>query len=464
MAAAKLTQPMGSCPTFRAGRKVTELQQNRLWAEVNKEPSRPSGHILQDMAGTGTPSTISLRHANRLRAEWGLSRGKGRPHGPAKPVQEAGALVKLTPHMPSIGVHLFAAWLESTETMSTVVELLCHRIDRYCEDHPDADFALLDHKKETLVRRFEALFYAPLLGIDKMSELDMKEHALKTLVGVQYHSSTLNQFLGQLERVNADEALLPALLPAEPGCIGYVDGHMIAFWTSKSMHKGKITMLGRIMAGSQAVVAHNEDGQAIYVQYSPPDIRMPHFIVQYCQKIMEATGIEVFVIDREVNSVELARDFEEKGIGLLSMLDRNEYDGLSSWTLTPIGTLADGSSVYEGTWAKPRPNDPRHFVLVQTNDRVLPYWGTSKVKECLCPFEWPDVYRERTEIQEYRFKEMKAHGALDVNYGTKKVTGPDRHQQRACQDLTQSIEKTQQRVSRKEQLVKDQQAKVTESQ
>lgn len=203
------------------------------------------------------------------------------------------------------------------------------------------------------------------------------------------------------------------------------------------MHKGKITMLGRIMAGSQAVVAHDENGHALSVQYHPPDIRMPHFIVEYCRKISEKTSTEVFVIDREVNSVELAAKFEENGLGLLSMLDSNEYHGLSSWTVTPIGSLIeDRSTVYEGQWAQPRPNDPRHFVLVQTGDKALPYWGTSKVKEVLDPPEWPQVYRQRTHIQEYRFKEMKAHGTLDVNYGAKTVSGPDRHQQRACEKLT----------------------------
>ncbi len=117
----------------------------------------------------------------------------------------------------------------------------------------------------------------------------------------------------------------------------------------KGKGKGKITMLGRIMAGSQAMVAHDENGHALCVQYYPPDIRMPHFIVDYCRKIAVKTSTEVFVIDREVNSVELAAKFEENGLGLLSMLDSNEYDGLSSWTVTPIASLIeDGSTVYEG--------------------------------------------------------------------------------------------------------------------
>jgi hypothetical protein len=52
-------------------------------------------------------------------------------------------------------------------------------------------------------------------------------------------------------------------LPAQGGRLTYVDGHRIASWSRKAMQKGKITMRGRIMAGSQAVSSHDERGQAV---------------------------------------------------------------------------------------------------------------------------------------------------------------------------------------------------------
>jgi hypothetical protein len=42
---------------------------------------------------------------------------------------------------------------------------------------------------------------------------------------------------------------------------------MMASWSRLAMHKGNITMLGRIMAGSQAVIAHDQSGQAVFVEY-----------------------------------------------------------------------------------------------------------------------------------------------------------------------------------------------------
>jgi len=56
-----------------------------------------------------------------------------------------------------------------------------------------------------------------LVGIDRLSELGIREHPLQTLIGHGYQSSTLSQFLGQLARVGADEALMPTLLPEQMG-------------------------------------------------------------------------------------------------------------------------------------------------------------------------------------------------------------------------------------------------------
>ena len=77
------------------------------------------------------------------------------------------------------------------------------------------------------------MLYAPLFGIVKLTEYDMKKHALEMIVGAGYRSSTLNQFLGQLERVEAGEALVPALVPQESGAVCHIDSHIIAFWTKR---------------------------------------------------------------------------------------------------------------------------------------------------------------------------------------------------------------------------------------
>ena len=381
-----------------------------------------------------------------------------------KKSESQGYLVQVTPRLSCVGVHLFAHGLDQQESLAQVVARLMQAIEVYKQTYPDDDFALLHHREQTLLRRFQALFFAPLVGIETLTGFDTHEHPLQTLLGRGYHSSTLTQFLGHLERIDAAEALMPALVPDTAGQITYVDGHMIAYWSRVSMHKGKITMLGRIMAGSQAVIAHNEAGHALFVAYYPPDIHVSQVIVAYCHQVALATGTALFVIDRAVNAVAIACAFDNQGFGLLSMLDDNEHDGLDSFEATVVDTREDGTRVYSGAWKVPRPDDPRHFVIVKpTEGKTVVYWGTPQVKETLETTEWPRVSLERNEIQEHSFKRLMDHGALTTNYGRKKITGPDRHQQRMREQVEKALETAQKRVHKKAEGLKAQQDKVGES-
>jgi hypothetical protein len=66
-------------------------------------------------------------------------------------------------------------------------------------------------------------------------------------------------------------------------------------------------------------------------------------------------------------------------------------------------------------------------------------------------------------MQEHSFKRMIDHGALNTNYGRKKIVGPDRQQQRKREDVAASLETAQQRVANKVEALQQQQAKVAKS-
>lgn len=453
-------------PSFEPGRKLGAVPLAVLWQLLEEAPQCPSRVVLDKLAQHQPRVQVSVRHLNRLRAKWKRSRPKGRPRHQlvSAPRAQPAALVQLTPHVSRVGVHLFARWLEQQGLLTPLVLAVQQAIEVYQRHHRDEDFALLHHRQATLLRRLQALVLAPVLGIEHLTEFDRHEHALETVIGRSYQSSTLTQFLGQLERIEAAEALMPLLLPPGTAEMTYIDAHMMPYWSRLSMHKGKITMLGRIMAGSQALIAHNEVAQALLVAYYPPDLPLSEVIVAYCQEVVMITGCDLFVIDRAVNSVGMARAFTAQGWGLLCMLDDNEHQGLSSFAARPVGRLEDGARVSFGTWQVPRPDDPRHFVIVEPQaSKTLVYWATPRLRDTLAPLEWPCVYRERNEIQEHSFKRMIDHGALNVNYGRKTMVGPDRHQQRARAKLEQDLEGTQRRLKRKAQALDVQQQKVAES-
>src|SRR2546425_505809 len=399
----KLNPP--SSPSFYAGRKLGDVEKAWLWTLLHEDPQCPSRLLLDKVAQSHAPIDISVRHLNRLRGGWQLNRPKGRPRqAPCRrPAASGTEVIQMRPRLPYVGVHLFAQWLEQQGAFDPVIAQLTQAIEAHQQAHPGDDFALLHHREQTLLRRFQALFFAPLFGIERLTAFDTHEHPLATLLGRNYQSSTLHQFLGQLERVGAGEALVPALLPAQAGQITYIDGHMIAYWSRVAMHKGKITMRGRILADSQAVIAHNEAGHAVFVEYHPPDIHLSRLIVAYCQKVVEATGSALFVIDRAVNSLAMAAAFAKQDWGLLCMLDDNEHHGLESFEATSEGLLDDGSQVYSGSWKELREDDLRHFVIVEPAEgKTLVYWGTPKVKAALAPTEWPRVDQELQGAQHHQ--------------------------------------------------------------
>jgi hypothetical protein len=452
---AALSQPTlaaPSSPPFCDGRKFSEVEQAVLWTLLQQDPQCTSRALLAQAAEHRIWPRVSLRQLNRWRAQWQLSRGKGRPCGfSAGVAMHAGCkVVCVTPRLSFVGVHLLARWLDQQEALEPVVAGLKKAISAYQSTHPDDDFALLHHRDVTLSHRFEALLLAPLLGIERLIAFDTQEHPMATLIGQSYQSTTLNQFLGQLERIEAAPWLMPILLPAPGGKLVYVDGHMIAYWSRKALHKGKMTMRGRLMAGSQAVISHDEMGQAVYVAYYPPDVHLSQLILAYCEQVAWATGSNLFVIDRAVNSKAIAQACDEVGLGLLCMLDDNEHHGLESFEATAVKTLDDGTRLFEGPWKVAREDDDRHFVIVEPQDsKTVVYWGSPKVKAELEASAWPEIYRARTELQENAFKRMIEHGALDINVGRKTILGPDRHQQRAEAKVREVLEAAKRRVAKK---------------
>jgi len=102
-------------------------------------------------------------------------------------------------------------------------------------------------------------------------------------------------------------------------------------------------------------------------------------------------------------------------------------------------------------------------MVAPVEGKTLVYWGTPRVKATVEPTAWPQVYRERSERQEHSLKRMIDHGALNTNYGRKKILGADRHQQRVREHLDHALAAAPKRVEKQGKEVKTQQAKVGES-
>ena len=256
---------------------------------------------------------VSVRPLQRWRATWQRHRRTGRPRHVAGSPAAGGALVQVTPHLSSVGVHLLAPWLDQQEACEPVVARRQPAIAAQKSAPPADNFALWPHRGQTRRRRCAALFVAPLFGLEPLTACDTHAPPLQTLRGRGSHRTTLRPLLGQRERLAAAAALQPALVPDKTSRIPDVDGPMMAYGSRTSRHKGTSTLLGRIMAGSHAVIAQDDTGHAVGVESHPPDIHLAQVLVASCQNAAWATGSALLVIDRAVNSLAMACAFAPQG-------------------------------------------------------------------------------------------------------------------------------------------------------
>src|SRR6266849_6355270 len=120
-------------PAFYGGRKLSKVEQALLWTLLQEEPECPSRVLLDKVAQRQRPLAVSLRHRNQWRAPWQLNRRKGRPHQVScpRPVASGAAVVRITPRLSSVGVHLFAHWLDQQDLFGLVVAQLTQAVAAY---------------------------------------------------------------------------------------------------------------------------------------------------------------------------------------------------------------------------------------------------------------------------------------------------------------------------------------------
>jgi hypothetical protein len=133
-----------SSPAFYAGTKLSEVEQALLWTLLQQDPTCPSRVLLTQVAQRHRAISVSLRQVNRWRAIWGLNRGKGRPcRGEAPgPVEGEVSVLRVTPQLSFVGVHLFAHWFHQRHAFDPVVAQLEQALAMHRQRHPEEDFAL----------------------------------------------------------------------------------------------------------------------------------------------------------------------------------------------------------------------------------------------------------------------------------------------------------------------------------
>ena len=317
------------------------------------------------------------------------------------------------------------------------------------------------------------LIFLPVLDATRPWQLrDTLGTGLLGVCQTAYRFETIERCLGELKHLHVGQALrqtlcrtwVQTLVAPEVPLHIYVDAHLKPHGTHLFMPCGHVAMLKRVMPCTRQIMVTTPEGYVLEILDRVGDGHLRHDLPGIEQELERVTrhAVTLTIVDREANSVELARNYAQSDhFALLTLLDDSVAAGLVLGTpeAAQIFRLAGrwqsltaepGASLAPAVWGPARqdPEDPRVFWLVREDatDQLRAVYSLSQpVVECA-----PDVAavlqgsgarriytcptagagRARWPAMEGVIREMVAGANLNENYGYNSYEVPNRLRQR----------------------------------
>jgi transposase len=205
--------------------------------------------------------------------------------------------------------------------------------------------------RESLMRHTLALFSLPIVTSNgKVRSVDNpRGNALEYLCGFNYKASTLDMHIRDLKYLQISNLLIETTAKFwidfwnsrtksdNIFACYYLDGNTKALWSSKSCHKGKVTMLGRVMNCLEQVFIHDGQGHPLYFQtfnghadFGENALKMVDQISEYLEKNTDLgkqfAVNRILVMDAAGNGVKTLREMTKSGYNFITMLDSNQIN------------------------------------------------------------------------------------------------------------------------------------------
>jgi len=313
---------------------------------------------------------------------------------------------------------------------------------------------IFTRSKRTLMRYTLALFSLPLVtGNGRVQSVNNpRGNALQYLCGYNYKVATLSKYLSELKYLQMADELITTTARfwidfwtsrhhSEPlfACY-YIDGNTKALWSSISCHKGKVTMLGRVMNCLEQVFIHDGYGHPIYFQtfngHADLGKHALHMLDRISAYLNEAslsdesfTVNRILIFDGGGNGVKTLRGLCQSKYHFITILDANQvterklkcasdkkrYEYGEAYLVESVIELEDSHEkgyLFETRAVQVHWDNQRKAVLI-----------TSLSKDIFSPDNVVKSYFDRWPMQELTFKDMKSQVNIHrvVGYGKKSV-------------------------------------------
>jgi len=345
-----------------------------------------------------------------------------------------------------------------------VVEAVTERVERarqaYQEVNQGASLRLLTSLRETIWSKFDHLLYLPLLKLERPRDLYYYQgQGLQSLYGFTYKYLPLEQFLGQLTRLELGQPLANTLArcyaqawyEANETLFIFADWHVKPHWTKSLAHCGSVTMWGRVMPGTKQLVVTGPGGRLLIGWNAAIDCHFSGVLVEMEAEL--ATIVErpiaYTIVDSEGSGLALAERYAEADRAYLSVLPRNPGHDLTEFKLHgPWQSVVDDPAheVVEASWVDEDKagQEVRRLILMRPVASTHPtriYAG--RIPTTIAVAHIPPLFRQRWSHQEWRFREMVKGANLNVNYGYSYDQVPHRTRQRQWDKAQEKVEVTQ---------------------
>lgn len=254
-------------------------------------------------------------------------------------------------------------------------------LDEQCRKKRVVSMRIFSRSRASLMRYTLALFSLPFVTMNgRIRSIDNpRGNALAYLCGYNYKAATLTRYLSELTYLQVSQTLITTTARfwiefwdrrnrSETMFVCYyLDGNTKALWSSKSCHKGKVTMLGRVMNGLEQVFIHDGQGHPIYFRTFNGHADLGKHVLSMMEKISDYVK-EVTTSETPMGVNKILFSMEEvmgselcEGSAILSIIS------LRSWMPTKSMSAKSKRSVRRSAMNTAR----RGWWIVTSSEKIL---------------------------------------------------------------------------------------------
>ena len=312
---------------------------------------------------------------------------------------------------------------------------------------------------DTLARKALAIMSLPIITLNGTlrSVNTPLGNALKDFAGYNYMDATLDKFLRELKYLGIAESLVKSqvsfwqkhwhsagLDPQSkhgPLLCYYIDGNTKALWSSKRVHKNKVTMLGRVMGCLEQVFVHDGLGRPTYFETYSGHAPCGEYVLSLFEKIEKSLEqpkpklqtTRLLVMDGTGNSVKTLRAFAAQDkYYFVTTLDKNQWNPRRIHSEgSPIRYDFGNAFVSDCKIELEDSTDKGYLILMRA---IKIEWDNSKItvlitnlpSKILDASRVAKTYFDRWPFQELWFRDSKEFAALNrvAGYGKKNLDDP----------------------------------------